>query len=70
MLKGDFEEKLKKIDSGGIQTHARKTAALTQHLNVNVILIKYPDLYTWFSKTWTMEYSKIGKRGNRVEGQT
>ena len=38
--------------------------------NVNVILINYSDLYTWFTKTRTMELSKIGKKGNLVEGQT
>ena len=34
MLKGDVKEKLKRIDSGEIQTHIRKTVALTQCLRL------------------------------------
>ena len=34
MLKGDFKEKLKRIDSAWIQTHPRKTGALTQCLRL------------------------------------
>ena len=45
-VKGDFKEKLKTIDSGGIRTHARKTAALTQRLRPLGHRVMCPNVHT------------------------
>ena len=36
--------------------------------NVNVILINNPLLYTWVTITWTVEYTKVGSKGELCRG--